>query len=120
MDPLLRQPPTHGLPFEDSPPPNLFISIFQQLWDNSNGRGYLSKSVSEETPPNLDEIEIVRNTIGEGRVGEVVKEEDVKEKGVKEKEVELIGNATALTVALTMLGSKIMMGCCRQPIPLMK
>jgi hypothetical protein len=42
----------------------------------------------------------VRNTIGEGKVGEVVKEEDVKEKGVKEEEVELTGNTMALTVAL--------------------
>jgi hypothetical protein len=59
MDPLLRQhSPTHGLPFEDYPPPNLFISIFQQLWEDSNGRGYSSKSVSEETPPTWSRLRL--------------------------------------------------------------
>jgi hypothetical protein len=51
MDLVLQDlDPRHGLPFEHSPPPDLFVSIFQQLWGVSGGGG-VSGSVLVETPP---------------------------------------------------------------------
>jgi hypothetical protein len=54
MDAVLRAlEPDKGLPFEDSPAPNLFASVFQQLWGASGG-GSGSDFSAGDTAPNLE------------------------------------------------------------------
>ena len=49
LDPLLRDlDPERGLPFEDAPAPDVFVSIFRQLW--GVGGGVVLGPVSVETP----------------------------------------------------------------------
>jgi hypothetical protein len=49
LDPLLRKlDPERGLPFEDAPAPDVFVSIFRQLWGVCGG--LVLGPVSVETP----------------------------------------------------------------------
>jgi hypothetical protein len=48
MDSSLRALSQHqGLPFKDSPPPDLFVSIFRQLWGGVDGGEVDSDKVSD-------------------------------------------------------------------------
>ncbi len=46
--------PSGILPFKDSPPPDLFVSIFRQLWENGSEGGVSDFTVSLETPVPLE------------------------------------------------------------------
>ena len=68
MDPFLRElNPASGLPFADSPPPDLYVAIFRQLWEVGPGGGLLFASLSKETiPPNVQSMEVYGKSAGEG------------------------------------------------------
>jgi len=74
LDPLLRDlDPERGLPFEDAPAPDVFISIFRQLWGVCGG--LVLDPVSVETP-NCGGDEIVAGIEGEENEDEGNKEEN--------------------------------------------
>ncbi len=74
--------PDKGLPCEDSPAPDLFASVLQQLWGTSEGGseyGPASGDVSE--PPNdlADAGDVVEEAVLGEDVGDVVEEEILEE-----------------------------------------
>ncbi len=76
MDPLLRDlNPGWGLPFEDTPAPDLFVLIFRQLWGEYGG--LVLSPVSDKTP-NCGRINVEIGNVGEDLV-EVEGDVDVGE-----------------------------------------
>jgi hypothetical protein len=105
MDSLLRAlSPHQGLPFEDSPHPDLFVSIFQQLW-GVNGGGVDSDKVSVETPNCVgmegDEEGITVGEPLENEEGNPLEkgEDDTKEVEMEGEEVGMEGDMVATLVA---------------------
>ena len=81
LDPLLRDlDPERGLPFEDAPAPDVFVSIFRQLWGVCGGS--VLGPVSVETP-NCGGGEIVVGVEGE---------EEKEEEGNQEENGDLDGH----------------------------
>ncbi len=61
LDPLLRDlDPERGLPFEDAPAPDVFVSIFRQFWGVCGG--LVLGPVSVETP-NCGGVEIGKDSV---------------------------------------------------------
>ncbi len=81
LDPLLRDlDPERGLPFKDAPAPDVFVSIFRQLWGVC--RGPVLVPVSVETP----------NCGGDEIVAGVEGEEEKEDEGNKEENGDLDGH----------------------------
>jgi hypothetical protein len=92
----------NGLPFADSPPPDLLVSIFWQLWEDGSGGGGLSESVSLETPPNVDvgDIAGMGVEVVEGRV----EEKEAREEIVEVKDVVKEGDGLSIEDEMAMTG----------------
>jgi hypothetical protein len=81
LDPLLRDlDPERGLPFEDAPAPDVFVSIFRQLWGVCGGS--VLDPVSVETP----------NCGGDEIVAGIEGEEEKEDEGNKEENGDLDGH----------------------------
>jgi hypothetical protein len=113
MDPLLRDlSPANGLPFADSPSPDLFVSLFWQLWGAEFEGGEAEVTVSLETPPNMPVED--EEAMEEGGTGKCDGDEEGMEEGGKsngdEEEIEeggtgrSVGDGTATTALSTSLG----------------
>ena len=59
--------PDTWLPFEDSPPPDLYVSIFRQMWSVEGGFGEDMKGIVKEKALEVKGEEVGREEGGEGR-----------------------------------------------------
>ena len=59
--------PDTWLPFEDSPPPDLYVSIFCQMWSVEGGFWEDKKGIVEEKALKVKGEEVGREEGGEGR-----------------------------------------------------
>jgi hypothetical protein len=98
MDPLMQAlEPDKGLPFEDSPAPDLFPSVLQQLWGTSGGGSDYGPALGDvpEAPNYLaDAGDVVKEAVLGEDAGDVVEEEILEEDVTEEIGEEIYDDVT--------------------------